>query len=543
MNGGPQDGASTFHDTFGSERADADFARSDLAADDGVFLHTAEVEEFLTRDPDYAYVLGTMGSGKSILLLKKWLHLERSHTGVLLVPRIAGRVFTPSVAFATTVRWTSFWQLERNGKHDVDLWTQLWEWALLGCVLSQWSSFSESHGEARVARDIQTLLQNPNLSEDPYDSIARQLEVGEGAKPLHDGHAVLPSSEMMRRFLEKHANEFPPTYVFLDNQDDFFNDAPQFWTASALGCKYAIDQLHRRSAHRVHFFLTLRPEVLWSVSTNADATRHHSDVFRTEWGVEHLTAMFEKRAARLKDAHLQLPNLRLRSPLAAFFGPQFFDPLDRSFHNPVIDNYGVAEERPVREKLMRYLLRHTLHRPRELIIIGNEILRRRRELANGGALTQEIVRDAVASAAHLIALAYIGEIKQRWTWTKQGESAEDAIKRFLKQEIYCNVLPTREIPDIERKFLHSCGKFYDPHSPGPMSVLASAGLLGWPVNSRSQVRSMRQYFPRPGDTPVQVLPKTVPYVLVHPVLYGPEFGIKTKKGIVVGSDELWRDAI
>src|SRR5262245_40548919 len=121
-----------YFDNFGSERADADFARSTDAHEDGVFLGTTEVADFLGRVPDYAYVLGTMGSGKSILLLKKWTHIEQTRRGSLLIPTGSGRVFTPSVEFANSVRWTNYWQLERNGRPDINAWTAIWEWALLG---------------------------------------------------------------------------------------------------------------------------------------------------------------------------------------------------------------------------------------------------------------------------------------------------------------------------------------------------------------------------------------------------------------------------
>src|SRR6185312_14781522 len=108
--------------SFGSERADDDFAREDEATN-SIFLQTREIDEYLLREPEYAYVCGTMGAGKSILLLKKWAFVEQRRPGAIVAPRSAGRVFTPSATFANSVRWQAFWQLEVNGQPNIDAWT------------------------------------------------------------------------------------------------------------------------------------------------------------------------------------------------------------------------------------------------------------------------------------------------------------------------------------------------------------------------------------------------------------------------------------
>lgn len=532
--------AAALHDTFGSEAADADFARADLDGSDSVFLQTADVKEFVERQPDYTYVVGTMGIGKSILLLKKWSHLERTKPGVLLAPRSAGRVYTPSATFANTVRSVAFWKLTVRGEPNIDAWTQVWEWALLGCVLRHWQAHAESRGDTKQALDLASLMDNPNIRDDPFDSIASQLEVDESSAAAPHSKSALPQADHLRRYLERYANEFPPTYVFLDNQDDFFNDEPSFWTASATGCQYAIEQLHRRSGHRVHFFLTLRPEVLWTTAMHSHATRAHGAVFRTEWSHEHLVSMFSKRAARLRDNLLISPHLRQRNPLAAFFGPRFFDIGDRTNSSPYILNYGAADGQPRREGLMSYLIRHTLGRPRELIIHGNEILAHRRAAAVSESDTQEIVREAVAFAANRIALAYLGEIKHRWRWQRAHERPEEAIRRFLKDRVEHNVFKTSDITDIEREFVHSCdGMTYEEGTPGPLAMLASAGLIGWPNTDIHKTQRLKQYFPRPGDSSEQTLSQKTRWLLVHPVLYGDSFGIKARKGLIVGNGLEW----
>jgi len=186
------------------------------------------------------------------------------------------------------------------------------------------------------------------------------------------------------------------------------------------------------------------------------------------------------------------------------------------------------------EELTSYLLRHTLGRPRELIMLGNEILRARRTAKREDAFKQHVVREAVARAAHAIALAYIGEIKNRWAWHKEGELPEDAIKRFIRDFIPKSVVPMGDLDLLEAKFMESCGVVASTDGKTPVTVLASAGLLGWPETDRSHVGGRKQHFAPPGIDRDVSIPATVDCVLVHPILYGADFDVESVKGIVVG---------
>lgn len=518
-------------DRFGSERADDDYARGDAYRE--MFLETPALRTFLNRDPGYRYILGTMGAGKSILLLKLREHLEMQHRGSsLFAPRGGSRVYTPSAEFANSVSYTAFWKLERKGRPDLNAWTQLWEWALLLCVLAHWKKWSEDGPQLHLERLSALCEAN---GDDPFASIASFLNRDQQSRP--SGTAQLPPTQDMRAFVESYANDFPPTYVFLDSQDDFFQDSPDFWTASALGCRNAIDQILRRSNHRLHLVMTVRPEMLWSTRTAADATRHVSDMFKIEWNDNHLAEIFSKRASLLRDEFLSLPELRTTNPIAAFFGLEFFAADDHYLQHPTIENHGVGDGVPIREPLMQYLLRHTLGRPREMILLGNHILEARVR-ANHKGLTQRAVREAVGQTAHEIALAYLGEIKQRWPWRSDTDgSADVSLKRFLRDYVGSNIIDAPVYGQIEQDYVESCDASIAPDSEfGPFSVLASAGLIGWPRNDQDNASKVSQHFPRPGapDRRGTQIPKTVKKILVHPILYDPEFAITVQKGFVVG---------
>lgn len=522
-------------DRFGSERADDDYARGDNYKE--MFLETAAVKDFLTREPGYRYVLGTMGAGKSILLIKLREHVESNQKGAILAPTTGIRVYTPSAEFASSVHWAPFWRLERHGQQDITAWTQLWEWGLLRCVLFHWAGWAKSNDSPHAARTAELLASSlgGEVGADPFTAIATFVGRG-GAGSLPDGIPHLPATANLREFVEQHRNDFPPTYLFLDSQDDFFQESPAFWTASTLGCKYAVDQVVRRSNHRIHVVMTLRPEILWRSRTDADAMRFRGDMFRLEWTKDQVIGMLAKRAECLKDSHLLIPPLRRSNPMAAFFGPAFYGNDDIGMNRPQVQNHSVGNNGPVTEPLEQYLYRHSLGRPREMILIGNHILDERVRSSAAELYGQAVVRDAVAKAAHAIALAYIGEIKQRWSWRSESDhSAEAALKRFLRDHVKRNVLDDDDIRIAERDYLETCGQ------PGtedatPFSVLASAGLIGWLQADRDNSERFFQFFPQAGAPEAlgQTIPKTVRKVFVHPILYGAEFAIECLKGLVVG---------
>ncbi len=521
-------------DRFGSERADDDYARGDTYRD--MFLETASLKDFFNRDPAYRYVLGTMGAGKSILLLKMREHIESLKKGSILLPPGGSRVYTPSAEFANSVHWAGFWKLEKRGQQDVNAWTQMWEWALLRCIVLEWLRWARATETSPHIQRLENLVKVlGDHGSDPFTAIAEFVtSMGD---QLPGGNPKLPPTRDLREFIESFANDFPPTYVFIDSQDDFFQDSPDFWTTSALGCKYAVDQVVRRSNHRIHILMTLRPEMLWRKKMEADAMRHHGDMFRLEWTQHQLIDIFMKRAALLRDDLLRTPGLKNHDPFAAFFGKRFYDPLDPDCSGPAtIDNYGVGDGRPITERLEQYLYRHTLGRPREMILLGNHILDAR--LRTSAAVDdQSCVRSAVAQAAHTIALAYIGEIKQRWPWKSTADgSADISLKRFLRDYVRSNVIETENITMIERDYLDTCLAVRLDDDSTPFSVLASAGLVGWPIRDKHDVNMVVQYFPQAGapDALGQRIPMKVKAIVIHPVLYGAEFAIQTQKGLVVG---------
>jgi hypothetical protein len=219
-------------------------------------------------------------------------------------------------------------------------------------------------------------------------------------------------------------------------------------------------------------------------------------------------------------------------PLGALTGAQ----LCNAKKVAVVRNYVVEDQETLYEPLKDYIIRHTLRRPREMIIIGNQILATRRDWNQPEQDGSEVIRVAVDRAASsVIATGYIAEVQHRWPWQNDPKtSVQEFIRRFLTK----NVLSRKEADKIQRAF----AKMVDspPEEVHPFCQLASFGLIGWPVqklNSRTWV----QNFAMPGEDNTRVLPGSAEWYLVHPILYGEPFHITAAKGLIVGHGLAFND--
>src|SRR5262249_47291944 len=154
---------------------------------------------------------------------------------------------------------------------------------------------------------------------------------------------------------------------------------------------------------------------------------------------------------RLKPSLLSSPELLDADPFGAFVGRGLYD----STNNQFVIRVPLAEkDAPVMVPIQDYLLRHTLRRPREMIILANSILeafRNRRNGSNIDCLIREAVDDA---AARVIANGYIGEVRHRWPW---GDPPDESMRQFIVQRVHKNMLTAGEVEEIESRFAKDLG--------------------------------------------------------------------------------------
>lgn len=510
-------------DNFGDPDGALDMARGEEHFSN-LFVNTQAIRSFLERDPEYHVIVGSKGTGKSLLLFRKKLHIIKNRS-VLFAPSSPRTVFTPTLKYAASGKWVPHWPLtDKHGAALHEQWGQLWHWALLVTTLSLW----RQHNDQLTSR-IDELLQDWR-DDNPFDLVAGYLSRLEAGHERVRGQFVLPDPGDLHRFMLENVHDLPPTYLFLDNQDEHFVENPDFWTASGFGAFRAMRTIHRESNGRIHIFLTLRPEVTWEMQRSAHFPQWSSDFFYLHWTDRELLELFAARASRLKRSLLASPDAS--DPLGQFLGEDLYDPDRRQYMMTVP---LVAPKKASSVRAADYLLRHTLRRPREIVILGNAIIERRAIDENRDSV--EVIRHAVDEAAsRVIAKPYLGEIKHRWPW---NDLPRGGVESFILQYIRTNVLSKGEIAEIERAFAQCLS--LDPQETAPVHRLAACGLIGWPVQDSRNGKAQIQKFVVPGEEDVLAIPGDVQWYLVHPILYGPPFHVQVEPGNLIGPGLRFRE--
>jgi hypothetical protein len=510
--------------TFGKGGANEDHARSDEEVDP-FFVETKSARAFLEDDETYPFIVGAKGAGKSLLLFKKRGRV-RQRSGTLVLPDRL-RAFVPSQAFADLVALSHYWQLWEDGEPRMASWTALWQWALMRTIVSGWRAQAYCHRNDEQLALLRKLAATCNESfvpdageEDPFAIVRQLLERIDGNMQVVRGILRLPSSDEYARFVSTHADSFPQTYVFIDNHDDFFEKNADFWVASAMGTFLAARFVREVSRGRIHFFVTVRPEVVWRLQSEDNFLVYKSEIHRIQWTKAELLELFARRIRRLRPELLASPEYLAADPIKSFLGVGLCRPRSGP---PMLRNRRAEADVPIYENAGDFILRNTLRRPRDLIVMGNQILE-----AMGNAEQDQSdwspVRSGIESGRELIARAYVAEVRNRWPWTSAPSGSLPELLRRLPR----NILTQADVDQLEAEFLAQPGNQKEERSP--FEVLISLALVGYVTD---EVHGPTQIFSLAGETSIHTLPNTDWYV-VNPVLYGSPFDVPVVRGLVVG---------
>ena len=175
------------------------------------------------------------------------------------------------------------------------------------------------------------------------------------------------------------------------------------------------------------------------------------------------------------------------------------------------------------ETIQEYIIRHTLHRPRDLIHMGTVLLNERRQ----NKFTLSSIRDAVGLAAHDICKQYLAEVRPAI-----GRSGLD-LKRFIANYIPCNVLMPRDIKKITDEYLEDISDNNTEIGCGPFEVLYDIGLLG--IQRRKGGKNCYEQCFRQASQGLEehILPQSKRYFL-HPILSYPFLHDLESSEVVVG---------
>jgi hypothetical protein len=487
---------------------------------------TPAIEDFLEYDNKTKTVVAApKGYGKTLLIkYKRHSYEDRAH---LLIPQNTLVDVGPGTAPALSRDQVAYVLQEQ------DFWATIWEVSIALSLIKHHRPHGPLDPLPRSDSDaLNTISGDPHLLT-PFQIFAQLLHLnpqGFFAAKRHLQAVLLPAYSQIHR----------PTAVFIDNIDEFFAHhitrrdgvstyhgvlEPSYWYHAQLGLVSAIHLLRAQNPH-AKVFAAIRIEAFNALKDRIpNAVNLLSQMSVIRYDREALAAIFRRNIELERHRNLAAPDAK--DPFERFLGPD-----SRALHHHFT---GTVE--PVED----YIWRHTLARPRDLMLIGERLAQR-----PASQRTPDAVRRIVSDAAREICRLYIGEISPHLCWFDEG---------MLFPLIRWNVLTRERLEAISQDY-NRLALGHIPPEPGDeyihvFSDLYRAGLLGH-VTGDARDGRRRQVFPTIAEDghltfqPNGVLPPGATY-LIHPVLGSylqqatADFVRNVDTRNLVAPDAPWRD--
>ena len=441
------------------------------------------VNEFLDNSTKH-FVIGSKGLGKTLLLTYKRSLLHEHYQGgevgkgklaaVQFIPE--GRPYLDMMGDLPTLGKAQLKLIS-----ELDSCKRMWSFAFRVAAVSHHppSASSDEAEELRLfPAAIRSMLQGRKVEP---TVVLKQLLV----MPFGELKQMLDRSE---GFLEYKIRALHSAmFIFVDKLDQALRRVPrEGWISMQAGMVEAAWDLMNTNAH-VKIFATIREEAFSAYESDIKANLHGS------------TTALRYTKRDLRDMLEQLTQFYERVPLRDFLRLDIV----RSTH------------RIRREAPFDFIFRHSLGRPRDLVIIASELSR------NRGALDEALFKRVVEeSSASMLVANVFNEMRVFLDILRNRE----ARGRFLALLPH-NVLTHDEIVDVWCRFHGFDREYYELHGREaegvyhPFRELFDCGLLGVIVrDANTGRRSQRFRQPRDAVSGSQrQLPSSTHYLL-HPAL-------------------------
>ena len=489
-------------------------------------LSTPSIEDFLDFDnKNKTVVAAPKGYGKTLLI--KYKRHSYEDRGYLLIPQNSMVDIGPGTAPSLSRDQVAY-MLD-----EPDFWATIWEVAIaLSLIKHHRPQASGPDALPRPDSDAISSIVTDERLMTPFQIFAQLLHLtpqGFFAAKRFLQAAILPAYGQIHR----------PTAIFIDNIDEFFVHhianreshsayygilEPSYWYHAQLGLVSAIYLLRAQNPH-ARVYAAIRIEALNALRGRVpNAVNLLSQTSVIHYGRDALTAIFQRNIELERARNLAVPDAK--DPFERFLGPD----------SRVLRHHFTGVVEPVED----FLWRHTLGRPRDLMLIGER-------LAQSAAHQRhpDVVRRTVLEAAREICRLYIAETAPHLVWFDEN---------LLFPLIRWNVLSRERLAAISEEYnRRALGHVPRVEADGYVHVFSDlyrAGLLGH-VASDERDGLPRQVFPSiavDGQLTFksrEVLPLSATY-LVHPVLAShlqqltPEFvrNVDTRNLIAPGA--MWR---
>jgi hypothetical protein len=471
----------------------------------GYLFATEPIRRFLDRD-DYLWVVSSKGMGKTLLLRYKRLRLAAKYDKHVQ--------FVPQDKLTDFVHLPASVPSERLQKmRDSRFWADLWQMSIALSMLISSPRHDLEHTEvAELSRDIDGMPLPREIRESVAIKIGN-LRARGGERPKselqprfarYDPSQVialllaLPSSrveqarvrcgDFVQRLCERYIRS--SVFVFIDSFDQalerHYGDDLEIWSEGQIGLIQAVHELTRQNKH-IKVYTSIRQEA-FARFNHPNRKAMEGSMTRIEYSEHELQHLFEDSIQHIESCR----------SLSTFVGLSRFE-----------------NESQEPEELFRYIYRHTLGTPRELMIVGKWLSERRSTWQPhdvnsaflslvGGRLSSELTRGYL-----------YGEMKKFI-----GGLVTDQDVDQLLSLIPGNILKLEDLKRISQEFASRQTQTAEDHASHPFCALYNVGLLGIVVPGLDVAQRI-QHFRRPYEfdwNMQKILPLDTPFYFVHPVL-------------------------
>lgn len=379
-------------------------------------------------------IVGGQGTGKTVFLRRLHQHYSNDDS-VNALPAI---LETSELDTEEVIRFSQMFPKTSNSETWSTIWKRAIELATAEALLRPAEQQRGSASDEQFMALERAVLQLgfPRVT-DPVELaayICRSVQ-GKTAFPTQVQHNEAWTS--LTKSVESVLKESREQYLFVDAIDDNYHFAPAYWMTCQRGLFYAAMQLMRRptTANKLHVVVTVRDIVLSSVYRGEHGGRYATDpaIVDLTWSWKAASEFLQSKVRILPAAlcHQGLPATSLES----FIGRK--------------EIFNKARERY--EPIEQYLLRHTRLCPRDIIILGNDLVAtaeaRDTLVAN---LTDKQIRESVASSASAFAHWNLAQAANQvltniMPW---NASRHDFARVYLSEDEYSAEMVVREICSV-----------------------------------------------------------------------------------------------
>jgi len=479
-------------DPWVEDARDLDNADQLLQSANGILEKTPPIADFLRYDSKKRILVAPKGYGKTFLLKCKRTLLQKDHHQTFCLPENSMVDVTisypPSLSRSDVQRFT-----------DYSFWVQAWSAALMTSVVKSSAKFLSLPFEEFTSPVMRHLL-GCAQPVSPFDALKRLITSEKDfnqAKRTHDFSTLIMQYKQIRRSIAVFVDtidEFLEGYVDKgqnDGETNYIhkNRNSKIWVVGQLGICRAIRELQGVNSH-IKFYTSIRKEAFNDLEYyDNNAININSLVVSLRYTKDDLLHIIDRNILYVRQDNLVQPGDA--HPIGRFLGTP---------------NVRVLNPMTQRAELFYdFLLRHTLHRPRDLMLIGGLI-----DNTGPPQRTQERVREAVYEAAAQMIHLYLAEMR----------GFADIPAKSIFGLIPKNVLSKAEVcqisefymQDVERRRLETDGI-------DPFVSLYRLGLVG--VVRRNSEQEYIQSFRQPHEIESEEVRPSLPdekYYLIHPAL-------------------------